>query len=461
MKKMKMAKARNQNECDHPGGSRYYRAGRNASGIVLLVILVLLVVLAITGYTLTTRIAAQRHRNQYIIDYQAASCSCNSAIRYALAMLKDFNPKLIDRNDQLDFSDIFMLTEQEYEDLLDEWAAEQAEEFEEAVAETNPEDFADFNEFSDINDVNDPNFLSAFALDIDFNDPNTRRVPGPYGPTWPLVTEAIEFEIGLAKVKIEIEDENAKYPLSWMLMEDEELRSQLNAGLEIFCEWMDVNAPEIDDLKDDLTQIKGIKPFKLTFKPKKIRLKKGMIKSTPKTLTRTESRSRRGRGRRGRPVLTRTLSASDQLNKQSADIAKLLHSSLINTDVLARPTVVSEKRNESALKYVGMWGTSKVNINTAPRNVLEAAFVFGNREVEIADEIIARRREKPFRDINELKKELLRHSVSIDKCKDYIRTSSRFFTIRVTATKGVARTSAVIAITKSKGRIQKVGVISG
>jgi len=41
---------------------------RERSGIVLLITLVLLVVLATLGYTLSTRVLAQRHRSQYIIE---------------------------------------------------------------------------------------------------------------------------------------------------------------------------------------------------------------------------------------------------------------------------------------------------------------------------------------------------------------------------------------------------------
>lgn len=57
----------------------------NRPGIVLLVTLVLLVVLATLGYTFSSRVAAQRHRNQYIIDYSRARYGCDSAVKYALA----------------------------------------------------------------------------------------------------------------------------------------------------------------------------------------------------------------------------------------------------------------------------------------------------------------------------------------------------------------------------------------
>lgn len=67
----------------------YNCSGRHRAGIVLLVTLVLLVVLSTLTYTLSGRVSAQRHRDQYIIDYSQARYSCDSAVKYALASLED------------------------------------------------------------------------------------------------------------------------------------------------------------------------------------------------------------------------------------------------------------------------------------------------------------------------------------------------------------------------------------
>ena len=61
------------------------------SGIVLLITMVVLLVLATLGYTLASRVAAQRHRDNYIIDYTNACYARDSAIKYALAALEDMN----------------------------------------------------------------------------------------------------------------------------------------------------------------------------------------------------------------------------------------------------------------------------------------------------------------------------------------------------------------------------------
>jgi hypothetical protein len=422
---------------------------RNRPGIVLLVTLVLLVMLSALGYTLSSRLAAQHHREQYIIDYQAARYGCNSAARYAFAKLQDINtPQLVDRPNEPDFSDLFALSEVKYKELLAKWAAEKTSG--KTESSSNMHDVNDINDINDVNKVGEANNISGVT---DFNDPNSLIVRGPYGPPWPFVIEPVEFKIGSATVRIEIEDENAKYPLGWMLLDDKEVQREASAGLETFCEWMDINSVRIDSLKQELKGISEIKTFKLDFEPVTI---KEETKAAPAPATTRGARGRRRVSQR-RTAPRTTVPAS----VHGADFAKLFHSSLIDTEALAMPTIVSESRKESALKYMGLWASSKVNINTAPRQVLEAAFTFGGDADKIAKGIIQRRRIKPFTDIEDLRKSLFKYSDSIGKCEKYITTTSRFFTIKITAVSGVAEASTVIAITKDGKNIERIAAISG
>jgi hypothetical protein len=406
--------------------------------------------LSALGYTLSSRLAAQHHREQYIIDYQAARYGCNSAARYAFAKLQDINtPPLIDRPNEPDFSDLFALSEVAYKELLAEWAAKGT--YNRTKSSGVKRDSNDVNDINDINDVNGIGEANNVSGVTDFNDPNSLIVRGPYGPPWPFVIEPVEFKIGSATVRIEIEDENAKYPLGWMLLDNKEVQREASAGLETFCEWMDINSVRIDSLKQELKGISEIKTFKLDFEPIAI-----SEEPNAGTVTKRGTRSRRRVSQR-QTVQKTTIPAS----VHSADFAKLFHSSLIDTDALAMPTIVSESRKESALKYMGLWASSKVNINTAPRQVLEAAFTFGGDADKIAEEIIQRRQIKPFKDIEDLRKSLFKYSDSIGKCEKYITTTSRFFTIKITAVSGVAEASIVFAITKDDKKIERIAVISG
>ncbi len=422
---------------------------RNCPGIVLMLTIVLLVILSLVGYMLVTRLAAQRHRDQYIIDYQVARYACDSAVKYALAALTNVNTsELISRPNEPDFSDLFALDDEQYKKMLDDWALQNSAsqtpdsnstDVTEMLSATEPKSSNDFNDFSDANSL----FTAA-----DMNEFQPTFIRGPYGPAWPYVTEPLELQIGSATVKIEIEDENAKFPLCWSMLDEKEGRREGKAGFKTFCEWMRLDRDEIEALESQAEDVAGIKTFKLDFKTTQT--------SVPAASTPAGKRSRRGR--RGRPT-----TASISPVTYTADFAQLFHSGLIDLDTLARPTTAGSERQESALKYLGVWASKSVNVNTAPRHVLEAAFAFGGDGEKIADEIIKRRRVKPFENIDELKRTrtLMRYSDSIKKTEKYITTTSDFFTIRVTATSGVARASVIIAVTIADKKMQKIAVLSG
>jgi hypothetical protein len=430
-----------------------------SSGIVLLVTMVVLLVLATLGYTMATRVSAQRHRDNYVIDYTSACYARDSAIKYALATLEDLNSiNFVSRPNEPDFSDLFHLDEPAYLQLLEQWAAELAKRQAEAIDNSGGQPESPNSTGVDENrtvagllsapETNDSN--GEYASDSNAADKLTIR--GPYGPVWPFVTEPVEFEIGSTTVKIEIEDENAKYPVGWAILDNEKVQREAQAGLETFCEWMGFNSDQIESVKGQLKQIGSIKPFKVEFKP--------VVQRTPVA---TPSPGPARRGARAQRVVYRTATVpqAELLVKQTREFSKLFHSSLLDVQMLAAPTIISEDRKESALKYMGLWGTTQVNINSAPRNVLEAAFTFGGDAVKIADEIINKRREKAFANIDELKKELFRFSDSIDKSRPYITTISSVFSIRVTASSGVAKASAIVVVLKNGGKIERIAIVCG
>ena len=427
-------------------------------GFVLLITLGLLVVLAMLGYTLSTRVAAQRHRDQYIIDYSSARYGCDSAVKYALATLEEIDPQLISRPNEPDFSDLFYLTPAEYQELLEQWGLDSESELAMFEGDRRSRDKVGIEEFEGFGDIDNFNDIGFDEMEMDgFYGYGSVEISGPYGPAWPFVTEPVEFEIGSAKVRIEVEDENAKYPLGWAMLDDEDIKREAEAGFETFCEMTGLTAEQIDSLKLELQEIGKIRPFALDFKP---------ITRTVKTAVTTRARTASSKSRTSKAPPTRvtrkTVKVPDQISEQTTHFAKLFHSSLIDTEALARPIITGpDRRNESALKYMGLWGTMKVNINTAPRHVLEAAFIFGGDQVEIAEEIIQRRRIEPFSDFQALKTDLFRYSNSIDKCEKYITTVSRFFTIKVTVVSGVAKASSVIAITKDGEKVKRIAVING
>ncbi|MGA2094513.1 MAG: type II secretion system protein GspK [Sedimentisphaerales bacterium] len=316
----------------------------------------------------------------------------------------------------------------------------------------------DSNNTTDTNNTNnigsaEPNVATLTESELNLADPNLLTVPGPYGPAWPYIAEPVEFEIGDCHVKIEMEDENAKFPVGWSVLEDEKYKRESDASVSTFCEWMGFAPDRIVELEKQFSEVRNIKPFKVEFQPQ-----------TTKVLNKnTAARPQRG-NRPNRQIATYnnvTLAPSQQITKQARDFSRLFHSSVIDTDMLARPTIISEKRKESALKYMSLWGTTQVNVNTAPRQVLEAAFTFGGQAQRIADEIIKRRQKQPFESIAQLKTDLLPYSDNIEKCIPFINTTSNVFTIHVTATSGTARASAVIVVFQVDGKPETVAIVCG
>lgn len=420
---------------------KYYienSANINRKGIVLLVTLVILVVLSMLGYTLTSRVLAQRLRNQYLIDYSQARYGCDSAMKYALATMEEIQPELVSRPNEPDFSDLFALGPEQYKALMAQF-----------MTDTNASSTKKSAGLPGIADTSDTNNTDANNISGSF-------IPGPYGAPWPLIKEPAEFEIGAAKIRIEIEDENAKYPLGWAMVEDDKIQRELDAGFETFCEMSGLGSEQIDSLKSELEAIRKFRPFRMTFEP---------VVTTTRTTAKLPAGTTRGSAAKTTTPTTQVkrtvLTVVTQTINQSTSFAKLFNSSLLDREMLTKPTITDGERKESPMKYISTWGTTAVNINTAPRHVLEAAFIFGGNQVDIADQIIQLRKVSPFENFDDLQKRIFGFSDSIEKCKTYITTESNLFTIRITSVCGLAKATAVIAVTKNGNSIRKIAVVNG
>jgi hypothetical protein len=369
------------------------------------------------------------------------------------------------------------MSDEEYKQMMQDWAQQLGAEID--ANNLNKNDFtANFMDFSSLFEANDTNSLSEtdfnsqsmFGLnDInginDINAPGLQEpekliVHGPYGPPWPYVTEPVEIEFGDARIMIEIIDENAKLPLCWGISSDPDVKGETKAAIVTFCEWMQMEPNDIEPLLTQLKAVKEIKPFSINLKPVVTvaaqQVQPGGQEERKAETPRSRRISRRARTSRAR---SRTVQETRPDIGHTRDFAKLMHSPMIDLEKLAKPVNEDENRSESALKYISLWGTGQVNVNTAPRQVLEAAFTFGGDAPEIAEQIIKLRKAEPFRDIDDLKKRLFSHSDSIEKSKPYITTQSNYFAVRVRATSGVAKVCATAGIRKEGGSFQKIGII--
>lgn len=450
------------------------RAGR--PGVVLVLTLIVLTVLAVVTAGLSTQVTQVKRRQQFQIDYQQARYACDSAMKYMLTIMPEKTFTIRSREGLPDFSDLYWMGEQDCNQYIYEWLQTAEEDKIEEVLkepmETEPlvelseDPYQALSEALEIMMARmeqDPNELEAQAdeyIEDDFRnvDPNNIEIPGPYGVAWPYVIEPIELEIGPARVRITLEDENAKLPLGWGMLQDEAAQ----AAVTTFCEMMQMPEEEIEELFAQLEIIREKKPY--TQDPQPI-----LLRSRTSAAQAARNRASQFRTTRGRTTAqTRTQQAQPQAQAKdelrpaianAADFSKLFHSTLMDHEFLGRPLPDTGQRHESPLLYLGLWGAQEVNINTAPRHVLEAAFTFGGREVEIADAIIQRRREKPYKTTKELTDELFVYKIEIDKAAKYITTQSAFFKIRVDVTSGNARCSAVATVFKDRKNVEKLAIL--
>ncbi len=445
--------------------------GRGRSGFALILVVVVLVVLTAIVYRISSSISQWKHRQQYMIDYQIARYGCESGLKYALATIDENEPVCISRPNEPDFSDLFNMTDEEYKLMMEEWAQKLAMEVD--ANNLNKSDFnakfMDFRNLFKTEDNNTGNMDGNQPIDSDtfsdWNDvniptsegPNTLVVHGPYGPPWPYVVEPVEIEFGDARIKIEIIDENAKLPLCWGISTDPNMKAEAKAAVMTFCEWMQMEPNEIDPLLKQLKAVAEVKPFSMSLKPVVTATTQQAAPSKDEASA-TSRRRRTSRRARERQARTKIVQETRPDIGHTMDFAKLMHSPMIDLERLAKPVNEDENRSESALKYISLWGTSQVNVNTAPRQVLEAAFTFGGDAKEVAEQIIELRKTEPFKDIDDLKKRLFSYTDSIEKSKPYITTQSDCFSIRVTAVSGVAKVSATAGIKKGK-ESQKIGII--
>jgi hypothetical protein len=437
------------------------RCSRRRPGVVLVLTLMILMVLAAITYQLTLKLADRRRADDYLIYYQGARYACDSALKYALATAQIIDPNYADRAESPDFSDMFRMTDDQIDEVLQAWADQMNDPNygkEDQSASDNPQSNTDLasllGSLFSPDDANSEDFLSQAALMLQpqqLADANQLVIPGPYGAPWPLLIDPVEFEIGSAKVSITIEDENAKLPLVWMTDTDKQLRPTTLEVLRVFCGWYGVDEKDIAEFQQKLDKVAEIKPFTPGLMPT------GPVQSVqaaqpPAPTTRNTRRS-------VTPVVRPVINVPRLASRNYTDYAKLMGSSLVDATWLTVPIIEGRSRQEYPMKYLGVWGSTQVNINTAPRHVLEAAFTFGGDADKIADALIEQRRKEPFKTIDDFRRKNLGYGAQIQRAEKYITTTSTFFTIRITATNGPAKCTATAAVLKKGGNIVKIAAV--
>lgn len=450
------------------------QSDRNDSrpGVALAITLVVLVSLAVITTILSLRVAQVRQRQQYIMDYQKARYGADSSLKYIFSVLPEQSIAYADRQDAADFSDLFWLDKPRYLEYLTAWAATATDEqLQKYLKEPEDQEMSEMDgnslfsgfisKMMGSSDSNEPNTIVATDR-ILYVDPNQIVVPGPYGPAWPNVVEPMKLEVGDCKITITVEDENAKMPLSWLVTDNIDANKQARAALDTFAEWMLVDKETVEQLALQLNELGKHKLFQLN--PSTVLLSARPAQPQPAQPEQQFSTNRTRRSRRTRTAQPAAQTAKQEVRSpagHAADFAKLFHSSLLDVDPLSIPLSEMAFDDESPMKYLALWGSQRVNVNTAPRQVLEAAFYFGGNATEIADRIIRARREEPFKSVEDLRSKLSGDLASLDRAAPYIDVTSNYFLIKVISRCGNARVSAAAAVIKENKTVERLIVLYG
>jgi hypothetical protein len=473
--------------------SKSIRHNVERRGIILLLTIVVLVILSTLLYTVSLRISQRKRDIQYMVDYQKAKYGCDSAVRYSLAALKDMDIEYVDREGLLDFSDVFVWDREYYDYRVTYWAEEMADnmdlsidELEAMEAQGRSDSGSEITSLTRGSDDEDGGFFGnllsgLFGGDDEggsgfgggygsgYNtDPNTLRteyftiingvvdvnsvvIPGPYGPKWPLVADPIEVQIEDAEVTIRIEDENAKLPLVWALRDDEEQRKLSAYSLEILGEWLDMSRAETEYLIEDLDRLREIKEF--SFSPAK-------TVSFEKEVKQDVRRRSRRRSRRTRRTVTKKVKQVRPEERHKTDFARLLRSHLVERESLMEKLDYRSDQDDRGIDFVSIWGGDKVNVNTAPRNVLEAVMAYGGSPENVALAIMEERHKEPFKDFEDLRDRLFSYSYQLDKVKDYVTCQSSYFKVDIQVVSGTASINTALTVKKNGEKVEKVAVMS-
>ena len=283
-------------------------------GAALVLTIIILVVLTMVVYRISSSVNRWKRRLQYMIDYQSARYAAESGMKYALATINDLNPNYVQRPNEPDFSDLFTMSDQEYKQMIAEWAEFLADGNE--VGPNATTQTIDFSLLFGLTDSNDPNSGNNLFGDLaaDTNQPVQQEDPqltvrGPYGAPWPYVTEPVELDFGSAKVKIEIIDENAKLPIIWAVSSDKAVENEAEAAVVAFCEWMQMEPNQIELFQEQMADVKDIKSFSVNLKPIVTMVKRDKeIPSDIETgVSKRRSRRRSTRSRRNRNKTVKTI----------------------------------------------------------------------------------------------------------------------------------------------------------
>ncbi len=411
---------------------------RKAFVLTLTLIVLVLLTIMITGF----QIKSLRHTNtsRYRVSQIKCRYAAESAIIAAGEVISNVvaDPDRINRPENwADFKALLESSVELDEDMLDQLGIEDPCQLKDMLG------FEDPGQPSAAPFLDDPCSIAPEDDPCVINDPfifldEERQNRDDYSPN---IFHRDTIQVGDVEVEIIIYDENSKFPLLWVLHSP--IYQNKKAGLQAFNtlgEELDIDRNLIrkaTELAEDIgKEVKVPEPPYYFYKLTRRRGKETTVywrKRASRVLYQPRGRENPSRAQHVYYELLRQVMAD--FSEQWMD--------RIKADERRDLTLRIPGKSFSFADYVGYWGNTNININTAPVEVIHATLAPFGITREQAVKIIELRTQTPVKNINQLAEiESIDNSL-LYAMRDITRTGSNTFSIKVIARKGKARYSLI------------------
>ncbi|MHA1565363.1 MAG: helix-hairpin-helix domain-containing protein [Alphaproteobacteria bacterium] len=275
------------------------------------------------------------------------------------------------------------------------------------------------------------------------------------------VFKQTDMELEEVDLEIEVHDENAKWPIIWVLrtpFAGARGKTQVERSLRIFGEALQTESPDVQSVADLSHKIGD--PLQLPESEVQVEIAGKAPKDEKKTDRRT-GRRRQSRSRSRRLGYRRRLANARKRRALMPVFAEGWTNEVLHNPKYADLREPLPSAPGSFADHLGLWGTARININAASAELLASAFGPVGVTEEIARAMVDYREVQPFISPSQL--------TEIAGIDDKLRramqplcvTEGRFFTIHVRARRGRTESRLVGGVYVSKGRVISTGVISG
>lgn len=315
----------------------------------------------------------------------------------------------------------------------------------------------------------DPNGTSD-QLDTAASDPNDPNKPLPdpnktaettVKPEWPpYVIDRQTMDIGEAKVTIEIHDENAKWPLLWVLRPPYKTGARESLG-DALQDWARACGAD---------SILGVQTLRLAetvgsgldLPPAEYEIDPNNASSGANSQNQTSSSRRKGRSRnRKRTTYSQQMAEQEKRHQMMGVFAELWHDQLRRNLDYKDLTKHLRDQDYAYADSLSSWGASQININTAPPDLLADIFGPLGLTKDMANVIAEKRKTQPFNNPAELSDTISLNTQQVEAISRLCVVETDTYSVHVIAQLGRAQYHLQGGLYAHRGKIKNLAVIPG